>query len=325
MHRFVLISLALALLIAASVAVLYRRDMTEAIAGIEGHSEIAETSFGPIEYAMTGTGRAALVIHGSGGGFQQGLLIAEPLSAYGYRLIAPSRFGYLGTPWRADLTIELQADAHAALLDELGIQKAVIVSASAGALSAMQLAIRHPERCEALILLVPAAYAPERTPNQSAAQSKWAERFMMAALRADFVLWSAIRLMPGTMTRLLLATDPALLETAAPADRAMARRMLEDILPVSRRADGLLFDSRSAGNPPPMDLGRISCPVLAISAEDDFYGTAASARHIAANVPNGELIIYPAGGHLLVGHGEEMWHWAAGFTEAAALPVASDR
>lgn len=317
MHRALLIGIVLALLAAAAVAALYQRDLSRAVAGLEGRSQRVDTGFGPIEYATAGEGAPALVIHGSGGGFGQGLLMAEPLGALGYRLIAPSRFGYLGTPARADMTIEMQADAHAALMDRLGIDRAVIVGGSAGALSALQLAIRHPERCEALVLLVPASYSPERRPHESGARSVWAERFMMAALRADFLFWAAIHALPGTMTRLILATEPDLIDAAVPQEKARAWQILDDVFPVSRRAGGLLFDSRTAGDPPPMELDRIRCPVLAVSAEDDLYGTAASARYIAANVPDGELLIYPTGGHLLVGHGDEIWRKAASFIESA--------
>jgi dienelactone hydrolase len=35
------------------------------------------------------------MIHGTGGGFDQGLLFARRLVDAGYRVIAPSRFGYL--------------------------------------------------------------------------------------------------------------------------------------------------------------------------------------------------------------------------------------
>lgn len=318
MHRALLIGIVLALLAAATVTVLYRRDFVQAVAGLEGRSQTAQTAFGPIEYATAGAGRPAFVIHGSGGDFRQGLLMAEPLGAYGYRLIAPSRFGYSGTAAPNGLTVEMQADAHAALMDQLQIDRAVIVGGSAGALSAIDLAVRHPERCEALVLLVPATYSPDRPPHESGAESKWAERFMMAALRADFLFWSAIHILPDTMTRLILATNPELLRAAAPADRTRARELLRDVFPVSRRADGLLFDSRVAGDPPQMDLGAIHCPVLAISAEDDLYGTAASARYVAANVPDGKLIVYDTGGHLLVGHSEEVWREVAAFIDTAS-------
>jgi pimeloyl-ACP methyl ester carboxylesterase len=46
----------------------------------------------------------------------------------------------------------VQADAFVQLLDHLGIDKVVVVGISAGAWSSLQFAVRHPDRCRALVL-----------------------------------------------------------------------------------------------------------------------------------------------------------------------------
>jgi 2-hydroxy-6-oxonona-2,4-dienedioate hydrolase len=53
-------------------------------------------------------------------------------------------------------------------------------------------------------------------------------------------------------------------------------------------------------------LERITAPTLAISAQDDYYDTYESARYTAAQVPRARFLGYPTGGHLLVGHGQEV-------------------
>jgi 2-hydroxy-6-oxonona-2,4-dienedioate hydrolase len=103
------------------------------------------------------------VIHGAGGGFDQGLELAQPLIDAGFRVIAVSRFGYLRTPMPAVASPEAQADAHACLLEALKIERTAVIGGSADAPSAMQLCLRHPERCSALVLLFPMAFAPNRT------------------------------------------------------------------------------------------------------------------------------------------------------------------
>jgi 2-hydroxy-6-oxonona-2,4-dienedioate hydrolase len=315
----VLISMFLLVLLASAALIwfIFDRDMKVLEARVQGRSQLLKTSFGVVEYASAGEGHPVLVIHGSGGGFDQGLDFTGPLAEYGFHLIAPSRFGYLRTPAIENLTLELQADAYVDLLDHLAVEKVVVFGGSAGALSAMQFAIRHPERCEALVLLVPASYAPDRRPSESAAESRFAETVMMTVLRSDFLFWSGIRLAPDAMTRLILATEPAVVHAAGQREQARVRDVLLHILPVSRRTEGILFDSRVAGNPPPMELEKIGCPVLAISADDDLYGTAASARHVAASVPVGRLHIYPKGGHLLVGHDDAVWPTVASFIAEA--------
>jgi pimeloyl-ACP methyl ester carboxylesterase len=73
--------------------------------------------------------------------FDQGIAFAGCLANKGIRVIAMSRFGYLQTPMPIDASAEAQADAHVCLLDALGIQQAAIAGGSAGAPSALQMAI----------------------------------------------------------------------------------------------------------------------------------------------------------------------------------------
>jgi pimeloyl-ACP methyl ester carboxylesterase len=201
----------------------------------------------------------------------------------------------------------MQADAFIQLLDSLNVEKAVVFGGSAGALPAMAFAIRHPERCRALVLLVPAAYAPTRKPKTSGAEGPLLEGIVSTLLSSDFLFWSMQKAMPGTMARILLATDPSVIAAAPPPEQARFWTTMRHILPVNSRRDGILFDMAHAGDPPEMDLSAIRCPVLAISARDDMFGTAAPAEYIAANVPDGRSVVYDSGGHLWMGHQDEVW------------------
>ncbi len=120
-------ALAGALVGSASAVVLasYRRDIRRARERVSTGSTIVETARGPIEYATAGDGPPVLVVHGAGGGFDQGMDLSKPLVERGFRVIAPSRFGYLGTPLPPDASPEAQADAHAALLDALSVPRMI--------------------------------------------------------------------------------------------------------------------------------------------------------------------------------------------------------
>ena len=282
----------------------FRADLEAATARIEGRSRTVEARFGTLEYAEAGEGPPLLMVHGTGGGFDQGLAFARPLAMRGWRIVAPSRFGYLRSSFPGDPSSANQADVFADLLDRLGIDRIPIAGGSAGALSAIEFAVRHPDRCSALVAIVPATHVPGRDPGlPNALQNAVAQ----AMLGSDFLFWSAITALPGAMTGTILATDPALVSAASPAEQERVATILRDILPVSRRARGLLNDGRLAGNPAPSELKAIRAPTLAISLEDDRYGTAAAARHIAAEVPSAQLVIYPRGGHVWVGHDAELF------------------
>jgi pimeloyl-ACP methyl ester carboxylesterase len=62
------------------------------------------------------------------------------------------------------------------------------------------------------------------------------------------------------------------------------------------------FDVATASQREHYAIEKIICPVLAISAADDRFGTAQRAKLIVANVADGQMIVFPTGGHALVGH-----------------------
>lgn len=101
----------------------YRRDISAARARISSGSQMVHTPCGSIEYAVAGNGPPILVIHGAGGGFDQGLQFTRPLINTGFKVIAVSRFGYLRTPLPSDASPIIQANAHAYLLDALKLAK----------------------------------------------------------------------------------------------------------------------------------------------------------------------------------------------------------
>jgi 2-hydroxy-6-oxonona-2,4-dienedioate hydrolase len=283
----------------------YRRDIREARRRVSTGSEIAQTPCGPIEYATVGDGPPVLVVHGAGGGFDQGLEFGGPLARQGFRVIAMSRFGYLRTPLPADASVVAQADAHACLLDALNIPRAGVVGASAGAPSALQFALRHPDRCRALVLLVPALYVP-RPGGAAPVKTSAATRLLFdTALRSDFLFWAATRLARPTLIRAILATPAEVVQKASPDERARVDEMLKHILPVSSRRLGLLNDAAVTSSLPRYELERIGAPTLAISIADDLFGTFDSARYTARHIPHARFLGYETGGHVWVGHQKE--------------------
>ena len=225
------------------LAASYRAELSAATARINVGSSVAQTRCGLIEFTDRGSGPAVLVVHGAGGGFDQGADFAEELSGAGFRVIAMSRFGYLRTPLPPDASAQAQADTHACLLDALQISSAAIIGVSAGAPSSLQFALRHPERCTALALLVPAAYVPRPDDAPSMRTPAATPVLFDTALRLDFLFWLATKVAPKTMMAAILATSPDVIADASPEEQARADRILNRILPVSLRRLGLMNDA----------------------------------------------------------------------------------
>ena len=315
LRRRVLLVLASAVIVlAVYVVVQFRADMSVARAAVASYDAIAvDTSFGSIKLVDVGSGFPVLSIHGTGGGFDQGLALADGLLDAGYRVIAPSRFGYLGAPIPERTDALAQADAFAELLDQLAVDRAIVVGASAGAITALAFAERYPERTAALLLMVPAYYPPDQAaPEPWSPIRTWA---VTTALRSDFLFWAGMRLAPTGMVTTVLGTDRDLIEAADPEERARLDAVLAMILPISARADGLLLDAQNTASPPEIDLGDIRAPTFIASAEDDHYRTADSARLLARGIAGAEVFITPDGGHVWANRSEEVEAAAAAFLE----------
>ena len=111
----------------------YRRELEAArrrLAARQRHSIHAR--YGSIEYAEQGVGPPLLFSYLLFGGFDLGLGTADAYLGDGFRVIAPSRFGYLGSSLQAGATPADQADAYAVLLDALGVERTAVVGFSAG-------------------------------------------------------------------------------------------------------------------------------------------------------------------------------------------------
>ena len=247
-----------------------------------------------------------LAVHGSGGGHDQGMAFAARLANNGIRVIAMSRFGYLRTPMPSDASAAAQADAHVCLLDALGIGRAAVMGGSAGAPSALQMAIRHPDRVSALILLVPLAYKPPSQADSAAPMPAWVEAAMMRLIGSDFLFWAGIHVARDQVIGLVLATPPELLTTASTQERARVNALVDNILPVSARAAGLRSDSTVGKHLAAVPLESIHMPTLIISARDDRYGTYATAKYTASRIPMAKFVGFDQGGHTWVGHDDDV-------------------
>ncbi len=144
------------------------------------------------------------MIHGSGGGFDQGELVAEAVLGDGFRWIAPSRFGYLRSTFHEGATFDEQAHAYACLLDHLGVERAAVVALSHGGPSALLFAALHPERVSSLTL-ISCGVASSDAPDQ--AQANRRGDLLATIFRHDSLYWTGARLFRRRLTCLMGADD----------------------------------------------------------------------------------------------------------------------
>lgn len=277
--------------------------LREAKAKVRDRSRVVETTAGPIEVAELGEGDPVLVVHGAGGGFDQGIFLARTslgLDPTRWHVVAPSRFGYLRTPLPPDGSSDAQAEAHVALLDALGLREPVpVVGVSAGALSVVPLAIRHPERVRALVLMVPATHRPRETVGGHPVAGS---RFVVErVLKHDLPAWAFLRFAKHAAMS-FVGVPRALQDDLTDAERREVDELLGGILPVSERYEGILNDDRAARGAPRLALDRVRAPTLVIDAAD--VDTYEGSKRLAAGIPGARFLEFATGGHLLLGHGE---------------------
>lgn len=306
-------AIAVAVLLAGVIFLTFRNELSRAHDAATHGSLVANTGAGPIEYAEKGAGVPLLSIHGAGGGFDQGLANAAEFVDEGYRIIAPSRFGYLRTPVPRDASPAVQADAHAALLSELNISKAIVVGVSAGARSAVELALRHPNRVSALLLISPGTYSPTSPVSVEASRgSKFT--FWLVNNGADFAWWAVEKIAPSVLIR-FVGVRPELVAASPKVEQDRVMNIVCAIEPLSLRFPGINVDSTPDLQELPLE--KITAPTLIISARDDLFNTLPAAEYAASKIPDSKLIIYDTGGHLLVGHEETVRAAVRSFLAAA--------
>jgi pimeloyl-ACP methyl ester carboxylesterase len=281
-------------------------------ANLRAGSQVVSTARGPIEYASTGEGPTVLVLHGIAGGYDQGMLVTRLNPDNPFRLISVSRPGYLRTPLSTGASPEEQADAYAALLDTLGIDRVAIIGISAGGPSALQFALRHPHRCWALVSI-------SGVSGRIAAHLTRLESLVGALLNSDLTLWLlgvAARGMLHTLSGInkelqqQLEHDPVRLEVIT---------SIIQPLPISRRKIGFDNDLKQFADLPAYDLAQITAPTLVFHGTGDNVVPLSHAEFVARSVPRAELVTVEGGGHLcVVTHKDEALPAVLGFLKQHA-------
>ncbi|MCR2784606.1 MULTISPECIES: alpha/beta hydrolase [unclassified Microbacterium] len=245
------------------------------------------TAVGPVEYAERGDGEPVLSIHGTLGGWDQGLVSAEFLRVNGFRIIAPSRPGYLGTPLASGRTFAEQGDALAALLDALDVDSIIVLALSGGGPAAYELAARHRDRVARLVQ-VDAVCIPGRIPRAAvriAARDGLAKAQLWLLRHAPKTTLAALLRMSGIDSGKIVARRAAAL-AAVPGRIAPLEVTLQASLGAARRRQGLDNDLMPFT---PAPVARIRCPTLIVHARSDRNVPPVNAEYAHERIAGSEL------------------------------------
>jgi pimeloyl-ACP methyl ester carboxylesterase len=256
-------------------------DPASADARIARHPlEERRTARGVVSFRAAGTGPALFLLHGISS--QSGSWVGQlDALAARFRVVAWDAPGYgrsdalpAAAPVAADY-----AGTLGALWDALGLDRAVVVASSLGALIAGAFAARWPARAAGLVLLNPAGGYGRADP---------AER--EAKLAARLVRLAALG--PAGMAREL---PPGMLSAAASDEaRAVAAWSTAHLRP-----DGYAQAARMlAGGSLADDAACYDGPVLAVAASADTITPPAGCEAIARAFPGGAYRLLEGPGHL---------------------------
>jgi pimeloyl-ACP methyl ester carboxylesterase len=240
----------------------------------------ARTGGGSVSYRADGAGPAVVLLHGIGSQSGSWVRQIEALAPR-FRVIAWDAPGYGGSdalqaqsPSAADY-----AGVLAALLDALGIGRAVLVASSLGALVAGAFAASRPDRVAGLVALNPAGGYGLADPRER--EEKLAQRLERLAKLGPAGMAEALP--PGMLSAGAAAEATALAAWSTarirPDGYAQAARML---------AHGRLVE----------DAARYPGPVLVVAASADTITPPAGCERIACAFPHARYRLLDGPGHL---------------------------
>ncbi|MGI6091068.1 MAG: alpha/beta fold hydrolase [Saccharofermentanales bacterium] len=244
----------------------------------------ADLSYGSMTYVDAGQGEVILSVHGIFGGYDQAYDSIKDRRSQN-RLLAPSRFGYLGSDVRGNGTPKEQAIAFEELLDYLGIDQVFVLATSAGGTPAIRFALDYPQRVKGLILFCSAMPVNEKPETFLEYQAP------PEPLLSDYAMYLISPLMPALM--------------------GMPASTVKTIQPVVDRKVGVILDGKLTN--PDMErnfeqypIEELKVPVLILHSEDDPVASFEKVENVKHRFPDLTLVSFPDGGHMMTGHSEEI-------------------
>ncbi len=187
-------------------------------------------------------------------------------------------------------TTAQMADDYAGLLDHLGLQAVKVVGCSMGSTIAQQLALRHPSKVQAMVLMCPWA----RCDNKAKAIFKNMVDCKASLKPEDFALHM----------QLLIFSKSSWDDDERVTEMEEGRKQAS-LQPDNQPLQGLEGQAAACASHDVLNqLSQITQPVLVIGGSADIFTPGWMAKEVAANLSNATLHLYNGKGHVF--HWEEL-------------------
>lgn len=240
-----------------------------------------------------GTGMPLVLLHGNGSAAEDFVAsgIIDAASSR-YRMLAFDRpgFGASSRPRGDAWTPAAQADLIHAALQQLGIERYLVLGHSFGASVALECALRHPEAV-AGVVVVSGYYFPK--PHPALALAAWpAVPILGTIARATILPLLARKAWPLVLEKMFRPAPIAPRYSAALRELSSSPEALRSVA-----AESALLIAASAMVP---DYGRITVPVGILAGDaDDIIDAAEQAQLLKAVLPGAHVEIVPHTGHMV--------------------------
>jgi pimeloyl-ACP methyl ester carboxylesterase len=254
------------------------------------HVREAEVDGRSLSYVDLGSGPAIVWVHGLGASWQCWL---ENLPAFArdHRVIAMDLpgFGRSRMP-REEISITAYARSVCHLLDHLGIECATVVGNSMGGFIGAELAIRHPERVERLVLVSAAVFWQEY---------RRARPLVSLARLTEASFAKGVAAAQGHLAIRPRLRHAALATAGVRYPQLLAPELSIELIRTARRTAGFVPAVRALAAYPLRDeLPRIAAPTLVVWGAHDTLVGVRHAFEMERLIPNAELVVFERTGHV---------------------------
>jgi pimeloyl-ACP methyl ester carboxylesterase len=239
-----------------------------------------------IHYVDEGQGPPLVLIHGLGGRIYNFRYNIPVLSQH-LRVVALDLkgFGYSERPAAGDYSLTAQARLVGELMERLGISRAAVLGHSMGGAIALRLATTCPDKVDKLILV------------GSAPPNGMVPRFAASpSLRPLLRLGTALVLHQPRLREEVLRQgfyDPAFLSPEMLEEFRLSARIRGSTNAIASLLSDAALDE-------PLDLARVSQPVLLLWGEGDRWTNLRLARRLADELPDARLRVIDRARHMVL-------------------------